>query len=99
MTILLDDEPFTSSGIWDEPLETNEVKVVDDAVALIEVKAIIRQLRAACDKALQLRGIWVAINDPLALEGEKQILRERYQQIEAEIRAAERSAYEFGKNS
>ncbi len=61
---------------------------VDAIVEAIELKAVNRMLVAACWAALELRGIWTAINNPLMLEGERNNLRIRFRQIELSIRAA-----------
>lgn len=86
MFITMTDEPETaeSSRI---PVSNSELKAVEENLEIIELKAINRMLIAACWDATQLRGIWTALNDPLALDMEKRKLRERYKQIEIGIRA------------
>ena len=74
-------EILKSGDAFDEEL-------IDVAVDLIELKAINRMLVASCWDALQLRGIWTALNDPLALDMEKRKLRERFKQIELGIRVS-----------
>ena len=49
---------------------------------------IINNLVLACESALLLRGLWSAINDPLALEGDKQKYRLRFLEIEEQIKKA-----------
>jgi len=99
MVLMMDDE-VTSARI--QMLKNNDTELDEETVGvtldLIEATAVIRQLRSAVSKALELRGIWVALNDPLAFEGNKKVLRERFLQIEAEIRAAERTARLFEKH-
>lgn len=53
-----------------------------------ESEKIINDLVLACESALLLRGLWTAILDPLALKGEKEELRARFKEIEAQIRRA-----------
>lgn len=72
---------------------------LNDSFDLIEAKDVIRIMENACDKALTLRGLVAAINDPLALEGEKQEFRSRYKQIETEIRAAVGKARAFRRKN
>ncbi len=66
----------------------SELKTVEENLEIIELKAINRMLIAACWDATQLRGIWTALNDPLALDMERRNLRDRYKQIELGIRVA-----------
>lgn len=65
------------------------VKTTDrNKTDLIEARAVINQMASALLDATRLRGLTAAINDPLALEGEKEAVRNRYLQIEANINAA-----------
>lgn len=95
MFIMIDEKPEETPVEWGgNPVEKNDAVLglsnedLDESFDLIWAKTVIKKLEIACDKALLLRGLWSAINDPLSLEGEKIQMRERYQKIEAEIRAA-----------
>lgn len=68
---------------------------VDAEIELIEARAVIRKLESACYEALQLRGVFAAINDPLALQAEKEKWREKYRFIETQIRLAIEKAVQF----
>lgn len=67
---------------------TNDESLLQDSLRLTEVEANYRLLLAACYQALEIRGIFAALRDPLILVDEKNKLRERYTEIEANIRAA-----------
>ena len=68
---------------------------VDESIDLIKAKSMIRRLEGTLSKALRMRGLLKAINDPIALGDEKRRLREEYRQIEAEIREAWLDSMEF----
>jgi hypothetical protein len=72
---------------------------INDSFDLIEAKAVIHSLEIACEHALKLRGLTAAINDPLALEGEKMEWRNRYKAIEDEIRSAIKKAEDFRRKN
>lgn len=90
MVMILEDAPPKEWG--GNPVEKTDKAIVisddqlNDSSDLIEAKLLIGKLEIACEKALRLRGLAAAINDPLALEGEKRDLRNRYIEIEAELR-------------
>lgn len=58
---------------------------------------IINDLILACKAALILRGLATAITDPLALRGEREEYRKRYQEIEQQILGAIVSAKDLKK--
>lgn len=87
MLLMMTDEPETAESNK-IPVDESDLRAIDADFELIKAKVVIRKLVIACEKALTLRGLWTAINDPLALEGEKQELREKFKKIELEIRAA-----------
>lgn len=71
-----------------------QLSISDD---LTEAKAVIKQMASALRDATMIRGIYTGLNDPLALQGEKQELRKRYLQIEAKINAAIETSRRFLK--
>lgn len=59
--------------------------------AMLEKSArdiVIRKLKTACEKALHLRGLVSAINDPLSFAEERKLCRQRFINTEREIRQA-----------
>lgn len=66
----------------------DDESLLKDSLKLTAVEGKNRLLLAACYQALEIRGIFAALRDPLILIDEKNKLRERYTEIEANIRAA-----------
>lgn len=71
----------------DEKSNTDE-SLLKDSLRLTAVEGKNRLLLAACYQALEIRGIFAGLRDPLILVEEKNRLRERYTEIENNIRAA-----------
>lgn len=80
--------------VIEEKKKPLQLSISDD---LTEAKAVIKQLTSALLDATMIRGIYAGLNDPLALQGEKQELRERFLQIEAKINAAIETSRRFLK--
>ncbi|HQU82973.1 MAG TPA: hypothetical protein PKY59_07615 [Pyrinomonadaceae bacterium] len=76
------------------PKKPLQLTLSDD---LTEAKAVIKQLNSALHEATQIRGIYAALNDPLLLQSERQKLKNRYLQIEANIKAAIETSRRFLK--
>jgi hypothetical protein len=93
MFIVMDDNETKVQP--DAPAADESIPSVDAEVELLEARAVIRKLESACYEALQLRGIFAAVNDPLALQGEKEHWREKYRFIETEIRLAIEKSRQF----
>ena len=91
MAFMLDDEHEKVAMLKNSDVEVEE-ELTNAVCDLMEANAVIHQLRIAGEKALELRGLWVALSDPLALEGEKKRYRERFLQIESEISGAVKTA-------
>lgn len=97
MSVITDETP-DSTGAKETDFDVDVmIESLNLRLKLHRAKLVINQLSLACEGALLLRGIAAAIRDPLALEGEKQMYRKRYLEIEAEIRAAQQKAAEFKK--
>lgn len=65
----------------------DDESLLKDSLKLTEVEAKNRQMEAALWQALEIRGIFAALSDPLTLAGEKSKLRAQYAEIEINIRA------------
>lgn len=62
---------------------------------LTEARLLVGRLESALGKALRLRGLAQAINDPIALAAEKKVWRAEYREIETEVREAWIEARDF----
>lgn len=92
MVLMMTDEPKTEVLAEVDFLKKSEDEAVDELVDAeldnIQLKAVNRMLVSSLWEALELRGLMLALQDPLALDSQKKEYRERWKKIELGIRAA-----------